>query len=471
MSTPALPVRLAIAAHHHRALRAHLFPGDGKEAVAFALCGRARRKQLELLIVHDIAPIPHDVCRLRTCHTVVWPGTAMEPILHKAMALSMAVVKVHSHPTGCEWFSTTDDIAEQETFGSVFGWLNADAPLASLIMLPDGRLVGRAVQESGEGAPLDGIRIVGDDFVFQQYGNGQQEEALPEHARRVVQTFGENTYRLLRRLRIGVVGASGTGSIVIEQLARNCVGELVEVDPDKVEDKNLNRIINSTASDAADGIDKTAVQERAIAAMNLGTSVEPFNRDLLDREVLEALSTCDLLFGCMDSVEGRHVLNKLASTYVIPLIDVGVRIDADGNGGIDSVWLAVHTMLPGGSSLLSRRVYSQEDLHAAFLKRTDPTAYEQQRKAGYVKGVMVDRPAVISINMEAAGAAVNEFLARLHPYRAVPNGRFAIRRISLSDPDASVTEPDGEPCRTMGRAVGLGDQEPLLGMPLLGRMP
>jgi hypothetical protein len=471
VSTPALPVRLAIASVHHRALRAHLFPGDGKEAVAFALCGRARRKDIELLVVRDIVPIPHDVCRLRTPHTVVWPGTAMEPILNRALTMDMAVVKVHSHPTGFDWFSTTDDIAEREMFPSVFGWLNTDAPLASLIMLPDGRLVGRAVQESGEGAPLDGIRIVGDDFVFLQYEGGQQDEALPEHGRRVVQTFGENTYRLQRRLRIGVVGASGTGSIVIEQLARNCVGELVEVDPDKVEDKNLNRILNSTASDAAGGLDKTAVQERAIAAMKLGTRVQPFNRDLLDPEVVEALSTCDVLFGCMDSVDGRHVLNKLASTYVIPLIDVGVRLDADGQGGIDSVWIAVHTVLPGGSSLLSRRVYSQRDLDAAFLKRTDPAAYEKQRKAGYINGVMVDRPAVISINMEAAATAVNEFLARLHPYRAVPNGRFAIRRISLSDPDASVTEPDGEPCSTMGRAVGLGDQEPLLGMPLLGRKP
>lgn len=471
MIAPALPVRLAISAHHHQALRLHLFPGDGKEAVAFAICGRARRKDLELLLVHDIVPVPHDVCRVRTPHRVAWPGVAMEPVLHKAIALGMAVVKVHSHPTGYEWFSTTDDVAEREMFPSVFGWLDTEAPLASLIMLPDGRLVGRAVLESGEGEPLHGIRIVGDDFAFLQYGNDQQGDALPEHARRVTQTFGEHTYRLLRHLRVGVVGASGTGSIVIEQLARNCIGELVVVDPDKVEDKNLNRIINSTGSDATAGVDKTAVQERAIAAMKLGTYVQAFSRDLLDGEVIEALSTCDVLFGCMDSVDGRHLLNKLASTYVIPLIDIGVRLDADGYGGIDSVWLAVHTVLPGGSSLLSRRVYSQEDLQAAFLKRTDPSAYEEQRKLGYVKGVMVDRPAVISINMEAAGAAVNEFLARVHPYRAVPNSRFAIRRISLSDPEASVTEPDGAPCRAMGRAVGLGDQEPLLGMPLFGRKP
>ena len=264
-------------------------------------------------------------------------------------------------------------------------------------------------------------------------------------------------------------GDADTGSIVIEQLARNCVGELVVVDPDAVEDKNLNRILNSTAMDAADRANKAKVQARAVSAMQLGTRVHTFGTDLLDRGVIEALSTCDVLFGCMDSVDGRHVLNKLASTYVIPLIDIGVRLDADGNGGIDSIWLAVHTVQPGGSSLLSRRVYSQEDLQAAFLRRTDPRAYEQQRKLGYVKGVMVDRPAVISVNMEAASAAVNEFLARVHPYRVAPNGRFAVRRICLSDPEASEALGDGEPCRAMARVVGLGDEEPLLGLPMLGR--
>jgi hypothetical protein len=59
-----------------------------------------------------------------------------------------------------------------------------------------------------------------------------------------------------------------------------------------VEDKNLNRILNSTASDAADGADKSAVQKRAIDAMKLGTCVEAFNRDLLDREMVDRPVTC-----------------------------------------------------------------------------------------------------------------------------------------------------------------------------------
>jgi proteasome lid subunit RPN8/RPN11 len=462
-----VPVRLALCGSHHRALKAHLFPGDGNEAVAFALCGRARRENIELLAVREIVPVAHDACRIRTPHRVAWPGTALEEVLQRAAATNAAVVKFHSHPTGYAWFSETDDIAEAETFPSVFAWLDTDAPMASAIMLPDGKLVGRSVLDTGMGAPLDCIRVADHDFIF--WRNDSASCAVPEHARRVAQAFGEQTYRLLRALRIGVVGCSGTGSIVVDQLARNCVGELVLVDPDDVEYKNLNRILNSTAHDAANRINKTAVQRRSVEAMGLGTKVTCYGNDVMNTDVLRALSTCDVLFGCMDSVDGRHVLNKLASAYIIPLIDVGVRLDADGAGGIDSVWAVVNTILPGGSSLLSRRVYSEEDLNAAFLKRTSQAAYEEQRKVGYVKGVRVDQPAVVSVNMDASAAAVNEFLARIHPYRVKENNHFAIRRACLSDPEAGGNEADGPPCPAMQRMVGTGDQDPFLGLVALGQ--
>jgi len=83
---------------------------------------------------------------------------------------------------------------------------------------------------------------------------------------------------------------------------------------------------------------------------------------------------------------------------------------------------------------------------------------------GYVRGARVDQPAVISVNMVATSTAINEFLARVHPFRVSPNCDFAVRRISLSDHVAGMDEQDGEPCAVFGRYVGLGDQEPLLGV-------
>jgi hypothetical protein len=53
----------------------------------------------------------------------------------------------------------------------------------------------------------------------------------------------------------------------------------------------------------------------------------------------------------------------------------------------------------------------------------DPVYYEEQRKAGYIKGVEENRPAVISINTQFAGLAINESIARQRTAFAVTTGR------------------------------------------------
>jgi hypothetical protein len=462
MTVAHVPVTLAVSGKHHTQLMHHLFPGDGKEAVAIALCGRASSDRRISLLVRDVLPIPYEACRVRTPYRVTWSPNAMIPALTRAMNEHLAVVKIHSHPNGYADFSETDDISDRELFDSIYGWLGTDASQASLIMLPGGKLIGRSIHPEGLGSPLDEIRVAGDEFQF--WRSSEKNEDLPEHATRIVQTFGEATYQQLRSLRVGVVGCSGTGSVIVEQSARNCVGELVLVDPDIVELKNLNRILNSTRNDADSGVAKTEVMRRAVGSMCLNTTVQAFNKDIFSPDVVHALSTCDVLFGCVDSIDGRHILNKLATYYLIPYIDMGVRIDADPTGGVQQMCGVIHTLQPGGSSLMSRGLYNSQTLSDALMRRNDPVTYARREDEGYIRGARVDQPAVISLNMQVAATAFNEFLARLHPYRVDANSQFATRRIVLSDPAASVDEPEGESCATFSGNIGLGDQDPPLGM-------
>lgn len=55
---------------------------------------------------------------------------------------------------------------------------------------------------------------------------GQSDREVPEFARRHAQIFGAGTVDCLRRLRIAVVGCSGTGTPLIEQFVRLGVGYL-----------------------------------------------------------------------------------------------------------------------------------------------------------------------------------------------------------------------------------------------------
>jgi len=139
------PLAVAISGRQYNQLRDHLFPGDGKEAVALALCGRSMNTIRETLLVRELVPIPYDLCSLRSPGLVKWPTEIAVPALTRAMNEGMAILKVHSHPTGYPAFSETDDASDHVLFSSIFGWLESEAPLASLIMLPDGRLIGRAM--------------------------------------------------------------------------------------------------------------------------------------------------------------------------------------------------------------------------------------------------------------------------------------------------------------------------------------
>lgn len=455
-------VSLAMTASQHEQLKNHLYPGDGNEAVAIGLCGRSYHDGYATLLVQELFLVPHSSCPERTPSRVKWHPEVLIPALQKAMNHNLSIVKIHSHPGGYREFSEFDDQSDIELFESIYGWLDTDAPQASAIMLPDGEMFGRSITPDGLGEPLRLIRVVGDDIKY--WFRKDMLSKAPEDAIRVVQAFGEGTYGILRGLRAGLVGSSGTGSIIAEQLLRNYIGTLIAVDPDDIERKNLNRVLNSTGADAKAGKNKVTLVAETAAKIDLGTTVITFDIDLKNPEVIHALSQCDVIFGCTDSIDGRHLLNKLASHYLIPFIDMGVRIDADGKGGVDAINGAVHYIKPDGSSLLSRGIYTMADLEAASMQRHAPDQYEEKRKEGYIKGVRVDQPAVISVNMQIAAMAFNEFLARIHPYRVEPNKNYAQRRVVISDPAASLDMQDGEPCKIFTRYLAKGDQKPLLGL-------
>ena len=450
-------VTLTLTSSQHAELLQHLFPDDGCEAVALILCGRRAGRPCHRLVARKVVPVPYGTCSVRLPTRVTWSTSLLPPLLEESARLGLAVIKIHGHRQ-LSGFSETDDVSDKALFPSVYAWTN-NGPHGSAILFADGRMIGRTVDDSGRFNPFSSINVVGDDLSF--WHAHADHNAVPESGRRVAQTFGARTYELLRQLRVAVIGCSGTGSPVVEQLARNSVGMLVLVDPDRVEDKNLNRILNATKADACNRRLKVDVLARAVSKMGLGTVVDTYPTSLFDARAVRAVASCDVVFGCMDSIDGRHLLNKLATFYLLPYFDIGVKIEADGAGGVDQVCGTVHYLQPGGSSLLSRHVYTMEQVRAAGIYRTDPTAYRSQLDQGYIRGVPEDRPAVIQLNSLVASIAINELLARLHPYRLDPNGKYAVHRISLSH-GIYEHDSDGQPCSLLARHIGRGDVEPLL---------
>lgn len=452
---------LRLTQAQQEALHRHLFPGDGKEAVAILLCGKRAGSSRHIFVVREIHPVPYEQCLERAPTHVRWSTDIIDSLLPSVIANDLSIVKVHSHVTDWRSFSDKDDSSDEAVFGAVGGLLGNAVRNASLVMLPSGEMFGRAIVEGKVSEPLSSIMVVGDDLkIWGAYSNCLSEEFSLRHR----QAFGEGTSSVLRSLSAAVVGCSGTGSFVAEELARLGIGTLVLIDPDRVEEKNLNRILNSSKEDSYLGNYKVQVVARAIARMGLNQQVIPLPINLITPEAVLAVAGCDIVFGCTDGVEARHVLNRTAAFYSMPYVDVGVRLDADRIGGIAGISGAVHYLQPGRSSLLSREVYTMDQVEAEGMRRTNPGLYERQRGEGYLRGVTEDRPAVITINGTFASLAVHELLARLHPYRNRPNSEFAYIGGNLAEVQL-YPEPEGEACPVFAPHVGRGDMKPLLNMP------
>ncbi|MBI5511429.1 MAG: ThiF family adenylyltransferase [Deltaproteobacteria bacterium] len=451
--------RLRMTADQHARLAAHVLAPDGCEAAAVLICGRGRGDDAEVLTVREVHPVPYEACPVREPDRLTWRTETIAPLVARAAKEGLAVVKAHGHPGGRRAFSPTDDAADRELFRSVHGWTDDGRPHGSLVVVPGGECIARFVDEAGAFAPVDLVTVVGDDLRL--FWRDAVATGPPGFARRHAQAFGEGTADALRRLSVAVVGVSGTGGPVVEQLQRLGVGRLVLVDPDRVEELNLNRIPHATRDDALRKRPKVDVAAEAVRRTGLGTEVVTYARNLKDPEVVRAIATCDLVFGCMDGAEGRHLLNRLATFYVLPYIDVGVRLDADGRGGVSQICGSIHWLTPGGSSLLSRGVISLDEVAAEGLRRQSPAEYRRRREEKYIKGIREDRPAVVSVNTTFAGLAVTELLARLHPFRDDGNAPCARLTCTLSQVRFECAE-DGPPCPVLARHVGRGDVVPLL---------
>jgi hypothetical protein len=146
---------------------------------------------------------------------------------------------------------------------------------------------------------------------------------------------------------------------------------------------------------------------------------------------------------------------------VIPIRDAG------GVPAIGDVCGRVDYVQPGRSTLQDRGVYSPERLRAEYLRRTAPTAHREELAAGYIPGLIDEAPAVITLNMRAAAACMNEFIARAYPYRHEPNERYARTSFSL----AACEEEFIAESTFVGSGnvvlLGRGSLEPLLGLPFL----
>lgn len=453
-------VTLSLPQRIHSQLAEHLFPGDGLEAAAVLVCTSVPGPRQRFL-VRDVVLVPYEKCARRAPDLLVWPGECIEQAIDLAEREQLSLFLLHSHPGGYPEFSAVDDQSDRDVLPCIFAAVGQQHGTA--VMLPNGFIFARVYGQDGGSSPVDLVSVAGDDLRFFWADDHQRRGARPI-------AFTSDMSSELSRLTACVIGASGTGSIVFEQVSRLGFGRAIPIDFDHVEDKNLNRILNTTKEDARE---KRLKVEVLAARANLTRDdpfAEPIAANVLTRRAVLAASQADVLFCCVDTHRGRLVADRIAQSFLVPLFDVGVAIptrETPSGRVIDEATGRIDYVQPGGSTLGDRGVYTPATLQAEALADADPAAFAAQVKAGYIEDVPEQAPAVISLNMRAASACVMEFIARGYPFRHEPNGRYARTRFMLAECFEEFTA-EAEFTSYRSAQLARGSREPLLGLPALG---
>lgn len=417
-------IKLRMTGKQHASIKSHVLTADGNEAGSLLICEPVFRKGTTILLTKDIVHVPYEACNTRTPIYLSWPTEEyLLPLYERLEKFGMSLVMLHSHPNGFGDFSETDDENDLKILSRLTSCIEGKQPHGSAIMLPDGSIKARVMNDTETFVPINMISVAGDDIHYFVDGITSVKES--GSFKKTEQVYGSGTTGIMQNLKAGVIGVSGTGSPTTELLLRYHIGEIIPIDFDVIEGGNLNRMLMSRSRDADNGVLKVDRYAEWIDESGLPTKVTPINGHVPSEVTTEALSECDVIFGCVDNVVARHALNKIACAYLIPYFDLGVAVKADvkNPGNVRQAICRCHYLQPDKSCLLDRGAYSSEKLSDENYRRDNPEFYKMLKELGYT-GERNDIQAVMTLTMEAAVMAIDDFMARLRGYRVEANTEF-----------------------------------------------
>jgi molybdopterin-synthase adenylyltransferase len=484
---------LRITELHWNTLTEHLL-GDGREQSALLICGvrdfargtdtRAGEGDRQVTyLVHEVVLLGEgDYLDRGALHLSVAPA-ALARHAKLARRRDSAVVLVHSHPFSGRVVASSIDLTTEADLCRRVLPARTGRPSAALVIGPNG-VDARAWTEHGA-APLHTVHVLGDQitrFAATSYGlpDRREHHAItadpigvgtahattdPGATARQELLWGKTGQQILAGSRVVVVGAGGTGSHILTQLAHLRVGHLTVIDGDVVETTNLSRLIGATPGDV--NHPKVDVLAAHLRAIHPGIHVTSIQASVLD--VDPAVYTgSDLVVCATDGHGSRSLLTEVSTQYLVPLVDLGVEIvpgltDISSDVGHDSDSGAnpcadafragggVRVLRPGRGCLWCAGNLSPELVRREYL---DPDQRAREIARGYVRDVDNAEPSVVALNGVVASLAVLEICQLLVGVLGSGRTRLLFRAERRSLTTAAIARRDT--CHVCGDVGVLG---------------
>lgn len=405
-----VPIELRIGGQTFAAIRKHIEDATHGEEAAFLFCGVAVVDGLDVLLVREWLPVPMHAKVRSHEYGMEWTPVFSAQVLAHADRLRVAVVLIHYH--GGSPQPRLSDNGDQKTNRSLFpGFSRVLSHPCGSVVLGDHAASGvfwRAGQPYGE---LARLRVVDAPVEFWlPKPVSEKVHAAQRRHDRTMRAIGAKAEAKLASAAVAVIGLSGGGSHVCQQLAHLGIGRIVPIDGEDVADVNLGRMVGSTPKDV--GKRKTDVMVRLIRSIDPGVSVEPVPRHFPHPETLSALKGVDVVVACVDSFLVRADINTFCRRHHLPLIDIGLGIETK-----DDRLLSAHGQLivvtPDSACLRCGPLLSDEVLEKE--RRERPPGYDRNRNAP-------GDPQVVSMNGTLGSEAVNAVLDFISGYAAGKRG-------------------------------------------------
>lgn len=296
------------------------------------------------------------------------------------------LVLFHSHPAATSWQSMSGlDRDCESSYANLVRELTG-LPLVGMTLATgdctwSARHWDRGVGNEVDCSHCDSVRVIGDRLAISWNDALRPPPQPTEHQIRTVSAWGERRQADLARRRVLVVGAGSVGLDVIVRLAASGLTHLTVMDFDVVKPHNLDRLIGSSRRDARLLRPKVHVARREGNRASTATNfaVEVSDQSICEPEGLEVALDHDLIFSCVDRPWPRAVLNSLAYSDFIPVIDGGIAVDAFDDGTMRNATWRSHVIRPGRPCMACNGQLELGDVVPEQLGLLDDPTYIQGR--------------------------------------------------------------------------------------------
>jgi len=411
---------VVITSHHWAALRAHLFRDDDDEHGAVLQCGVARGPRGTRLLVRNVvtATDGKDYVDGTRGYRKLRPEFIADAI-DICSQEGLVYLAVHNHGGSDRvGFSATDLASHERGYPALLD-INGGVPVGALVFA-NNAVAGDIWTGDGQRHPITHLRVTGRPQLTLSPEPSPAQVTDPSYDRQT-RVFGDRGQALLADSKVAVVGLGGAGSLIAEYLARLGVGQLVFIDPDRLDPTNLPRVVGARRSDALPWLQgaarprwmrrlgarlarpKVSIAARVARQASPNSRITTVARSVVDYDVAALLTDCDHIFLAADSALARRVINSVTHQYLVPSTQVGSKVTVI-NGAIADIFSVSRMSSPGSGCLQCN------GLIPAWRLAEEATSAEQRRRQRYIDDEEVHAPSVITLNAVTAARAVDDWL-------------------------------------------------------------